>query len=165
MAGIAHLGVGLAFKILAPEVPVLILIIGSYLLDIVFLVFMFAGLEELPQNDRVVESPWSHSLFMAVIWSVVATVVTTFIIHDLYISLIMGLLVFSHWVIDFIVSPMTYTFPNDTGKLLHPFGGSPKVGLGVMRTKIGVVLIEGGSLLLGCIIYLLTIIGQETIIW
>ncbi len=158
MAGIAHLGVGLAFKLIAPEVPVIILVVCSYLLDIVFFVFMFAGLEELPQKDHVTEAPWSHSLFMAVIWSVLAALVVTFISHDPYTSMIIGLLVFSHWVIDFIVSPMTYAVPNDTGKLLHPFGGSPKVGLGVMSTKMGVIIVEGGSLLLGSVLYLSTFI-------
>lgn len=158
MAGIAHLGVGLAFKLIAPEVPVIFLVICSYLLDIIFLVFMFIGLEEFPQKDRVTEAPWSHSLFMAVIWSVLASLVIMFISYDPYVSLIIGLLVFSHWVIDFIVSPMTYTFPNDTGKLIHPFGGSPKIGLGVMRTKMGAVVVEGGSLLMGSVLYLSTFI-------
>jgi hypothetical protein len=158
MAGIAHLGVGLAFKLIAPEVPVVILVVCSYLLDIVFFGFLFAGLEELPKEDRTVEAPWSHSLFMAVIWSILAALVIIIISNDIYISMIIGLLVFSHWVIDFIVSPMTYAFPNDTGKLLHPFGGSPKVGLGVMSTKIGVIMIEGGAFILGSIMYLSTII-------
>ncbi|MFX0173190.1 MAG: hypothetical protein ACFE9L_14940 [Candidatus Hodarchaeota archaeon] len=158
MAGIAHLGVGLAFKLIVPEVPVLVLVVCSYLLDIVFFGFLFAGLEELPKEDRIVEAPWSHSLFMAVIWSTLAALVITLTSNDIYISIIIGLLVFSHWVIDFIVSPMTYTFPNDTGKLLHPFGGSPKVGLGVMSTKIGVIIVEGGAFLLGGLITLSTII-------
>lgn len=158
MAGIAHLGVGLAFKLIAPEVPVIILVVCSYLIDIVFLVFMFASLEELLQKDRVVEPPWSHSLFMAVIWSGLAALVVTFISHDLYTSMIIRLLVFSCWVIDFIVLPMTCAFPNDTGKLLLPFGGSPKVGLGVMSTKIGVIIVNGGALLLGSVLYLSTFI-------
>ncbi|MFX0051696.1 MAG: hypothetical protein ACFE8U_10445 [Candidatus Hermodarchaeota archaeon] len=158
MAGIAHLGVGLAFKLITPEVPVVILVVCSYLLDIVFFGFLFVGLEELPKEDRVVEAPWSHSLFMAVIWSILAALVIILISNNVYISMIIGLLVFSHWVIDFIVSPMTYAFPNDTGKLLHPFGGSAKVGLGVMSTKIGVIVVEGGAFLLGSILYLSTII-------
>ncbi|MFX0210162.1 MAG: hypothetical protein ACFFDT_29540 [Candidatus Hodarchaeota archaeon] len=158
MAGIAHLGIGLAFKLIVPEVPVIMLVVCSYLLDITFFVFMFVGLEELPQDDRVTEAPLSHSLFMALIWSVLAALVVTFIIQDIYTGIIIGLIVFSHWIIDFIVSPMTYAFPNDTGKLLHPFSGSPKVGLGLMRTKMGVMVVEGGSLLVGGVLYLSTLI-------
>lgn len=158
MAGIAHLGIGLVFKLIAPEIPVVILVVSAYLLDIVFFGFMFAGLEELPQQDRVTDAPWSHSLFMAMIWSVLAALIATLFTHDSYTSMIIGLLVFSHWVIDFIVSPMTYAFPNDTGKLLHPFGGSPRVGLGLMRTKMGVILSEGGPLLLGIVIFTVTLL-------
>ncbi|MFX0015806.1 MAG: hypothetical protein ACFE98_14555 [Candidatus Hermodarchaeota archaeon] len=158
MAGIAHLGVGLAFKLIAPEIPVILLVVCAYLLDLIFLIFMFAGLEELPRNDRVSETPWSHSLFMALIWSILAAMIVALIIQDILTGIIIGFTVFSHWIIDFIVSPMTYAFPNDTGKLLHPFGESPKVGLGLMRTKMGVIIAEGGSLLLGSFLFLSTLI-------
>ena len=72
-------------------------------------------------------------------------------------SFLLGILVLSHWIIDFIVSPMTYAFPNDTGKLLYPFQNSPKVGLGVMKTKTGVIVVEGGSLLIGSIVFVSTL--------
>ena len=158
MAGLAHLGIGLAFSLLVPEIHPLILIFCSYLLDIIFLVFMLLGLEDLPQSDRVVEAPWSHSLFMALCWSGIAGIVTFIITSSVYFGFILGVLVFSHWIVDFIVSPMTYAFPNDTGKLIHPFGGSAKVGLGVMRTKVGVIAIEGGVTILGGVLFLLTFI-------
>ncbi len=158
MAGIAHLGIGLAFTIIAPDVPVVILITGSYLIDILFFVFMFTGLEELPKQDRETEAPWSHSLFMVLIWSGFAMFIAILFTSKLQLGLIIGFLVFSHWIIDFIVSPMTYAFPKDTGKLLHPFGGSPKVGLGFMRTKIGVLICEGGFLLIGVGIFILTLV-------
>ncbi|MHA1967274.1 MAG: hypothetical protein ACW964_05690 [Candidatus Hodarchaeales archaeon] len=158
MAGIAHLGIGLMFSMVAPDVHVVILITCAYLIDIIFLGFMFAGLEDMPRKERIAEAPWSHSLFMAVIWSGLAMVVANLFTSNLQTSLIIGLLVFSHWVVDFIVSPMTYAFPTDTGKLLHPFGGSSKVGLGLMRTKAGVIICEGGSLILGVGIFILTLI-------
>ena len=158
MAGIAHLGIGLAFKLLIPDIPVIILVLCSYLLDLLFLIFMFAGFEDIPRSDRITEAPWSHSLFMALIWSVLAALSVMLVSQDSYVSIIIGLLIFSHWVIDFIVSPMTYVFPNDTGKLLHPFGKSAKVGLGLETTKLGVIAIEGGSVLLGGMIFISTMI-------
>ncbi|MFX0086109.1 MAG: hypothetical protein ACFFAU_10555 [Candidatus Hodarchaeota archaeon] len=157
MAGIAHLGIGLAFIIIAPDVPVVILIACSYLIDILFFVFMFAGLEEMPKQDRETEAPWSHSLFMALIWSGFAMLVAILFTSKVQLCLIIGFLVLSHWIIDFIVSPMTYTFPKDTGKLLHPFGGSPKVGLGLMSTKMGVLVCEGGFFSIGLGIFILTL--------
>ncbi len=158
MAGIAHLGIALAFTLLAPDVHVVILVVCAYLLDIIFLGFMFAGLEQMPKSDRVGEAPWSHSLFMAVIWSVLAAIIAMLFTLNPYTTMIIGLLVFSHWVIDFLVSPMIYAFPNDTGKLLHPFSGSRKVGLGLMRTKNGAMLSEGVPLTLGIIIFVSTLI-------
>ncbi|MHA1978222.1 MAG: hypothetical protein ACW98I_15055 [Candidatus Hodarchaeales archaeon] len=158
MASIAHLGIALGFLLLLPDVSILILILCSFLLDLLFFVFMFMGLEDMPNSERVSESPWSHSLFMAMMWSTATTMAMLLISNDPSTSILIGLLVFSHWAIDFIVSPMTSVFPKDTGKLLHPFGNSPKVGLGVMRTKSGVILIEGGSFLIGGVLFLSTIL-------
>lgn len=158
MAGIAHLGIGLVSSLLLPDIHVLILIICAYLLDIIFFGFLCVSLEQIPKEDQVGEAPWSHSLFMAIIWSVLAAIVSMLFTQDRFTTMIIGFLVLSHWVIDFLVSPMTYAFPSDTGKLLHPFGGSPKVGLGLMRTKLGVVLSEGIPLTLGIIIFVTTLI-------
>ncbi|MHA1995773.1 MAG: hypothetical protein ACW97Z_14595 [Candidatus Hodarchaeales archaeon] len=158
MAGIAHLGIGLAFKLLLPDVSVIVLVFCSYLIDLLFLVFMFAGLEDMPSSEHITDAPWSHSLLMATIWSILTILTVMLLSQDSYTSIIIGLLVFSHWVIDFIVSPMTHAFPNDTGKLLHPFGKSPKVGLGVMKTKTGVIIIEGGSLIIGGAIFISTLV-------
>jgi hypothetical protein len=144
--------------LIAPDIHPIILVLCAYLLDIVFLGFMLFGLEDMPKSDRIVEAPWSHSFFMALFWSGLTGLACFLITSDLSIGLILGILVFSHWVVDFIVSPMTYAFPNDTGKLIHPFRGSSKVGLGVMRTKAGVIIVEGGITSLGCIIFLLTLL-------
>ncbi len=158
MAGIAHLGIGLASKLLLPEVPVIILIVCSYFLDIVFFVVMFLGFEDMPSSDHVTEAPWSHSLFMAIIWSSIIAIVFLILGQNNTTCLLIAFLVLSHWIVDFIVSPMTYAFPNDTGKLLHPFRNSPKVGLGLMRTKSGVIIVEGGSLLIGSLIFIFTLL-------
>lgn len=153
MAGLAHLGIGLVFTLIVPDIHPLILIFFAYFLDIIFFGFMFIGLEKMPKADYVAEAPWSHSLFMAVIWAVLVGLVTIILTSNYYYGWILGILVFSHWIIDFIVSPMEYVFPNDTGHLVHPFDGSAKIGLGVMRTKAGVIVIEGGVTLLGLLIF------------
>jgi hypothetical protein len=157
LAGIAHLGVGLVSKQIAPRLPLWVLVVCAYLIDILFIDFMFTGLEQLPQSGLVTTAPWSHSLFMAVIWSVIAALVAASISRNSRIGIITGLLVFSHWVVDFITQPMTFVFPDSSGPLLHPFGGSPEIGLGLMSTGIGVIVCEGGLLLLGIVIYLVTL--------
>ena len=92
---------------------------------------------------------------MAVVWSVLAAIIAWFISRNNRISVIIGLLVFSHWVVDFISHPMTAVFPGDTGLPLL-FEGSPTVGLGVWGTQLGVNIGEYGTLMVGLIIYLLT---------
>jgi hypothetical protein len=157
MAGLAHLGVGLAAKPVAPKVPLVVLLVSAYVIDIVWGVFFFAGIEHLPQPGLTTTSPWSHGLFMSVIWSVLAALLAALISRNARISIVIGLLVFSHWVVDFISHPMTAVFPGDTGLPLF-FEGSPTVGLGVWSTQLGVNIGEYGTLILGLVIYFLTLI-------
>jgi hypothetical protein len=57
MAGLAHLGVGLAAKGAAPRTPLWALVAASYWIDIVFGVFYLLGLERPPRSSSgIVES-------------------------------------------------------------------------------------------------------------
>ncbi len=106
MAGLAHVGVGLAAKRFAPKVPVGVLLLGAYVIDIVWGVFFVAGVEHFGVTTT---NPWSHGLFMAVVWSGVAALIAQRCCHNLRTSVIIGLLVFSHWVVDFMrTSQMRY---------------------------------------------------------
>ena len=152
MAGLAHVGVGLAAKRFAPKVPVGVLLLGAYVIDIVWGVFFVVGVEHFGVTTT---NPWSHGFFMALVWSGVAAFIAQRCCHNLRTSVIVGLLVFSHWVVDFISHPMTAVFPGDTGLPLF-FDGSPTVGLGVWSTQLGVNVGEYGTFIAGLAIYLLT---------
>ncbi len=160
MAGITHLGVGLAAKRLAPKTPVLVLILAAYAIDFIWAIFLFAGVERLA--DGTTTNPWSHGLFMASVWSLLIGLVAFLVSRSHRASWVAGLLVFSHWVVDFISHPMRAAFPNDTQLSLF-FDGSPTVGLGLWSTQLGVNLGEYGLLAVGSIIYILTLrqIRQE----
>jgi len=157
MAALAHLGVGLAAKPLAPNIPVPILIVGAYAIDLVWGVFFFSGIEHLPESGLDTTNPWSHGLFMSVIWSLLAALLAGLISRNPRSSILIGLLVFSHWVVDFISHPMTAVYPGDTGLPLL-FEGSQTVGLGMWSTQLGVNIGEYGTLLVGLAIYLLTLV-------
>lgn len=88
MSGIGHFGVGLAAKRTAPKMPLVVLLVAPMLLDILWVTFSFTGVEP---------NIWSHGLFMSVVWSLVTSVLTGLITHNFRVSLITGLLVFSHW--------------------------------------------------------------------
>ncbi|MFC1618953.1 hypothetical protein ACFL45_03310 [Candidatus Neomarinimicrobiota bacterium] len=157
MAGLAHLSVGLAAKPAAPRIPVWILILMAYGIDLVCFGFIGIGLEHFPKEGVVASAPWSHSLLMAVIWSALAAAIARLITHNTRTTLIIGLLFFSHWVLDFISHPMTALFPTAPGLLLFP-GGSREIGLGLYRSLTGANIFEYVSLALGLGIYVFTLI-------
>jgi hypothetical protein len=179
MAGLAHLGVGLAAKRAAPRVPLAVLLVCAYATDLVFMVCWLLGLEHPPKGAKTKTgdgaapasgevrppgvashpdppAPWSHGLFMAVIWSALAGLVAHLIRRRRGTSVFIALLVFSHWIVDFITQPMRAAFPNQLGLPLF-FHDSHKVGLGLYNSSAVANAIEYGSVALGAAIYLGTL--------
>jgi hypothetical protein len=156
MAGLAHLSIGLASKRMAPKVPLGILITCSYAIDLGWGICFLTGIEHLPQPGVVKSIPYSHSLIVAILMSGLAGGIAWLLCRNRRTSVIIGVLVFSHWIVDFITKPMTAVFPGDIGIPLF-FEGSPLVGLGLYSTKLGVNIGEYGSFILGVAIYLLTL--------
>lgn len=162
MAALTHLGVGLAAKRIAPKTPVIVLILAAYAIDLIWAVFYFAGIEHMPEPNPVTTNPWSHGLLMAAVWSLLIGLIAFGVSRSRRAGWIAGLLVFSHWIIDFISHPMRAAFPYDTGLSLL-FDGSPTVGLGLWSTQWGLNIGEYGLLAVGILIYILTLrkIWQE----
>jgi len=156
MPAIAHVGVGFAAKKIAPDISVIYLIIAAELIEIVFFVFVAAGVENMPLTDKAPFSPYSHSVILGIIWSVVATLVTFLISKNKKTSIIIGLLVLSHTILDIIASPKLAFYPTDT-KMPIFFNDSLSVGLGLWKYKTVAFIGEFGLLIVGFIIYILTI--------
>lgn len=132
MAGIEHAGLGLAAKKWVPGVHLAVLMIATEVIDILWIAFSLAGMEP-SLNDAL-----SHSLLMAVVWSLIAGAVAAFVYRSRRSAIALGLLVFSHWAVDFITHPMTFLFPDARGLLLYP-GGTARIGLGLYGTLPGLV--------------------------
>jgi len=156
MPAIAHVGVGFAAKKIAPDISVIYLIIAAELIEIVFFVFVAAGVENMPLTDKAPFSPYSHSVIMGIIWSVVAGLITFLISKNKKTSIIIGLLVLSHTILDIIASPKLAFYPTDT-KMPIFFNDSLSVGLGLWKYKTVAFIGEFGILIVGFIIYILTI--------
>lgn len=154
MPAIAHVGVGFAAKKIAPNISVIYLIIAAELIEIIFFVFVAAGIEKMPLPDKAPYSPYSHSVIMGIIWSAVAAMVTYLLSKNKKASLIVGLLVLSHTILDIIASPKLAFYPTDT-KLPIFFNDSLSVGLGLFKYKAIASISELGILIIGVIIYLL----------
>lgn len=156
MPAIAHIGVGFAAKRIAPSISVIYLIIAAELIEIVFFIFVAAGIENMPLSDKAPFSPYSHGVFMGIIWSAVATLITFFISKNKKVSIIIGLLVLSHTVLDIIASPKLAFYPTDT-KMPVFFNDSLSIGLGFFKYTTLALVSEFGFLIAGLIIYFLTI--------
>jgi len=104
MGPIGHFSVGLAAKPTAPKVPLGILLLATWILDVLAIAFGFAGIEGVK-----IGVPWSHGLFMSVIWSLVAALLVARIYREYRAGAVVGLLVFSHWVLDFISHPIPFS--------------------------------------------------------
>jgi hypothetical protein len=78
MGPIGHFSVGLAAKPLAPKVPLAVLLLATWLLDILAIAFGFAGIKRVGDAGL----PWSHGLFVSVIWSVLAALLAARIYRD-----------------------------------------------------------------------------------
>jgi hypothetical protein len=156
MPAIAHVGVGFAAKRIAPDISVIYLIIAAELIEIVFFVLVAAGIETMPLSDRAPYAPYSHSVIMGIIWSVIAALITFLITKNKKVSIIIGLLVLSHTFLDIIASPKLAFYPTDTMMPVF-FNDSFSIGLGLFKYKTIALISEFGFLIAGLLIYHLTV--------
>jgi hypothetical protein len=139
-----HFAIAFAAKPVAPKAPLWLLLVATEILDLLAFGFMAIGIEHGGPEPSFA---WSHGLLMSVVWSVVAGAITFLFCRNRRISLAIGLLVFSHWVLDFI------SHYHDLPLL---FNDSPLVGLGLESSiPIGIIM-EFSMLAAGVAIYLLT---------
>lgn len=155
MAGLGHLGFGFAAKTLAPKVHIVVLLVATEFIDILWGIFYVTGLDR--GSAGIDSSPWSHGLFMSAIWSVLAALLVARIYHDRRSGIVAGLLVFSHWVVDFITHPMGAVYggaplPPDLPLFFHD---SLNVGLGLYNHSFTIAVATDVSMLFaGLVIYL-----------
>jgi membrane-bound metal-dependent hydrolase YbcI (DUF457 family) len=139
MTGIGHLAAGFTAKPVEPKIPLWALLVASETNDILYFLFAFIGLEQkagmtmdFSQGVKYLTSasnPWSHGLFMSVIWSLIAALIGYLFYKDRRSSLLLGAVVFSHWLLDFLMHSNLPVFFHD----------SPQVGLGLENSGIGLL--------------------------
>lgn len=149
---VGHLAVALVAKRQAPAVNLGWLMAGVTALDLVWPVFVLAGLEHVSIvpgatafTPLVFDSyPWSHSLVMACAWGLVlAALARWWTLAPA--GLLLFALVVSHWVLD--VASHAPDMP------LWP-GPSPKFGLGLWSSIAATLTVEGAMWIAGIAIYL-----------
>jgi hypothetical protein len=162
---IAHLGVGLAAKRVAPRASLGVLLVASQALDILCGLLMVTGIEQMrvtPGITRMtplefVSFPWSHGLLMSLVWSGLAALLCARLYHERRIGVVVGALVFSHWVLDWV---------SHIPDLPLLFGGSPKVGLGLWNSPVGTMAVEFGLFAAGAVVLLRTTRARDRVgVW
>ncbi|HET6567606.1 MAG TPA: metal-dependent hydrolase [Rhodothermales bacterium] len=149
---LGHYAVGLAAKRVAPRTSLGVLFAAVQLVDLIWPIFLLLGWEQVriqPGNTAFTPLdftyyPFTHSLLAAVGWSCAAALVYWAVTRYRTGTLIVGLCVLSHWVLDFIVHrPDLPLIP----------GISAKVGLGLWNAPVATVILEGILFVAGIWLY------------
>ncbi len=147
--------------------PLLVPVVLSYTNDILKIGFKALGLEQSSKYDFDItrgilvftpgNMPWSHGFYMSIFWSILAGVIIYLVYRERYAAITMGLVVLSHWLLDFLVHPP---------ELPVLFNNSPKVGLGLWLSPQGYIvanIIEISLLAAGIALYVLYLKKKVTL--
>ncbi|MBC87063.1 MAG: hypothetical protein CL677_07765 [Bdellovibrionaceae bacterium] len=137
---IGHFAVGLGAKKVAPEINLGIFFIACQLLDLIWPVLVLAGIEVVSVDHLATKLtplnfehyPYSHSLLMTIVYSLVAGFFVGWVLKSKKLGVIVGMVTSSHWILDFV------THRPDMPILLS----GQKVGLGLWNNLFLAVSIE-----------------------
>ena len=155
---IGHYGIGFALKKVEPGLSLGLLIFGAIMLDILFGVFLLAGVEhaKIVPGATVVspfefyDYPLSHSALGAVILATAASLAywrwpTGDRKKRKRPAFVLAAAIFSHFILDVIShTPDMTLFGNN----------SPGLGLSLWNSLAGTMIVEMGLLLIGIVLYM-----------
>jgi hypothetical protein len=149
---IGHFAAALGAKKAAPKVSLGTLVASAQLVDLLWPVFLLLDIEHAridPGNTAMTpldfyDYPISHSLVAALGWSLIAGCAYFVLRRDRRSALVVGLCVFSHWILDF------FTHRPD---LPLGIGHSVFFGLGLWNSFIPALIIEISIFILGIALY------------
>src|SRR5881227_767137 len=147
---VGHYSVAFAAKSDRNKIPLWVLFIAVQFLDYIWATLVLLGFEKV----RVIKGftagsmldsyyhPYSHSLVAALIWSAIAALIYKKFWQtetSNFAALLVGVAVFSHWILDFIAHPRDLAIYDDTWK----------VGLGLWNYRdaefaLEIALLAGG---------------------
>lgn len=148
---LGHFAVGFGAKRLAPRASLGTLLLAAQFIDLLWPTLVLLGVERVriaPGITAVVpldfeHYPISHSLFAVVGWALLFGAVYFLIRRDRRTSLVLGLAVLSHWLLDWI------THRPD----LPLFPGSARVGLGLWQSLPATLIVELSLFAVGVALY------------
>lgn len=149
---IGHFAVGFASKKLSKSLPLPLAFIAVQFLDFIWPIFVLLGIETVRIEEGITKLvpfdftyyPYSHSLMMTIVWSLLFGFVYFMVTKNRQNSIILGLLVSSHWLLDLIVHRPDLP--------ISPFSDY-KVGLGMWNNPLLEIITEFGIFLVGVYFY------------
>jgi hypothetical protein len=150
---VGHYGVGLAAKRFAPQTSLGTLVCAALFADLLAWALVIAGIEHFAIRPGITmtnsldlyDYPISHSLATDFAWAALFAVAYYGIRRYWRGSIVIFIVVSSHWVLDFIA--------HRTDMPLAP-GVHKYYGLGLYNTRSGMIVLEGLVWLLGIALYL-----------
>jgi hypothetical protein len=147
-----HFGVAVGVKARAPRVPLWALLLATFWLDVIFF-FILAplGVEYITQTCPshacvTVHGYYTHSLLGALLIAVVTGLLAS-LLWSRRGGMVIGAVVFSHWLLDLLVhQPDLPILPNNLGNL-------PLLGFGLWQVPAVTVLVELVLILGGAYLY------------
>lgn len=150
-----HFALATGLKRGAPRLPLWVLMLSTYLLDVIFIGLFATGIEGLTPIDPsqpvhyggvLIHAYYTHSLVGALLISGIAGVVGSRF-WGRQGGLVIGAVVFSHWLLDLLVHcPDLPILPDNWGNL-------PLLGLGLWAYPAVSMAIEFGMIVLGVVLY------------
>ena len=153
MDPVGHFSVALAASAVArPKAPVWVLGLATAVPDALFFGCEALGWEHKAKTTLTVKDGLkyqkpatiylSHGLFMTLIWSVLVAAIAWPFYRDLWTSVIVGLMVLSHWVLDALVYNNMPLFLKDSREVgLSLITSAPGFVAGII---LEIVIVAGG---------------------
>ena len=149
---IGHYALAFSAKKIDKLPSLAIMFIAVQLLDLLWPIFVLMGIEtfEIEVGNTAmtplnfVYYPYSHSLLATMVWAILFASVYYLITHNRKGSFLLGLLVFSHWILDLLT--------HRPDLQLSPFTET-RVGLGLWNFPALEIPLEVGLFLAGIVLY------------
>jgi len=150
---IGHFGMGMIAKKIDSKPSLGTFFLATQFIDLLWPIFLLIGIEHVkidPGNTaftplNFIYYPFSHGLISVIIWSVLFSFVYFIKKRDVKSAFILGIIVSSHWVLDFITHR-----PDLPLTLSNNF----KVGLGLWNSVLFTLIVEGTLFISGFYLYL-----------
>lgn len=150
---VGHFGVAFAAKRATPRTNLALLILAGELIDVIWPIFVLLGIERVRIEPGLtpvtplnfVHYPWTHSLLMCAVWGIVLAAIYYGFKKDKRTALILGALVVSHWILDYLTHiPDLPLMPGTTAKY----------GLALWHSRLWTAIIELAIFFGGVILYI-----------